>query len=94
MKLKDFEKKSSELVKNLPKDVRLDFLPTLSKPSANESGFVCQMKVEELYNNAAGDVRTLRKVTVFAEGSDMYEAQYNALRLALVQIKVLGDSNV
>jgi hypothetical protein len=87
MKLSKEEKKFKALAAGLPANLRYDFTPIIQR--VDETTISCQMKVEILNSDTDGRTNTERKVAVVALGNGFVDAQYNALRLALVQLNLL-----
>jgi hypothetical protein len=88
MKLTAVEQKFKDLINSLPESVRYDSTPIIQK--IDELTLGCQLKLELLKDNdVSGNPTTISKVTVFAHGKNIIEAQYNAFKLALVQLKLL-----
>ena len=88
MKLSKQEQKFKDLLAVIPAEVRYDLTPTLQKLDALTVG--CQIKMEILSaNKENGMPITDKKVTVLTEGKNALDAQYKALRLALIQLRLL-----
>jgi len=87
MKLSKEEKKFKALAAGLPANLRYDFTPVIQR--VDETTISCQMKAEVLGTDAEGRTFTDKKVAVVALGNGFVDAQYNALRLALVQLNLL-----
>jgi hypothetical protein len=87
MKLSKEEKKFKALIAGLPTNLRYDFTPAIQR--IDETTISCQMKVELIKSDNDGKISTEKKVAVVALGSGFVDAQYNALRLALVQLNLL-----
>ena len=87
MSQKKTEQKFRELVKALPANGRYDLTPVVQKVSELE--YSCQMKVEILGTNKEGATYTDKKATALSTGDSLENAQYNALKLALIQLQLI-----
>lgn len=87
MKLNKQEQKFKDLMEKLPANSKYDFTPMIQK--ADEVTFLCQFKIELLREDIDKKNVTDKKVTVNASGRNVMEVQYNALKLAMIQLKLL-----
>jgi hypothetical protein len=87
MKLSKIDLKFKDLIRALPASSRYDLTPVIQRLDDVTLG--CQMKIELLGTDAEGRTFTEKKVTVLAQGKNAIEAQYNALKLALVQLQLI-----
>lgn len=87
MKLNKTELKFKELMSLFPENAKYDLTPVIQR--IDEVTLGCQMKIELLRIKEDGTNVTDKKVTVLAQGRNSIDAQYNALKLALVQMKLL-----
>ena len=87
MKLNKVDLQFKELIKALPANSRYDLTPVIQRIDDITLG--CQMKIELLGTDKEGRTYTEKKVTVLSQGKNAIEAQYNALKLALVQLQLI-----
>jgi len=80
------EQRMAELAK-LVTDSRYDF--TFQVTPKDSTTTYCMVNAQIIEKQENGDLKTLKKVTANQEGSSIIDAQYKALRLALILLGVL-----